>query len=56
MIEDVSAALPSESALRRERQARWDSDVSENSATEDKVKTISIDSMTKGLRGRAHVR
>ena len=38
VMADVSAALPSESALRRERQARWDSDVSEgSSATEDKV-------------------
>lgn len=34
---DVSAALPSESALRKERQARWDSDVSEGSSREDKV-------------------
>lgn len=40
VMADVSAALPSESALRRERQARWDSDVSEGSsasAPEDKV-------------------
>ncbi|CAM9884500.1 unnamed protein product [Hapterophycus canaliculatus] len=35
---DVSAALPSESALRKERQARWDSDVSEGSSREDKEK------------------
>ncbi len=34
---DVSAALPSESALRKERQARWDSDVSQGSSHEDKV-------------------
>lgn len=40
VMADVSAALPSESALRRERQARWDSDVSEGSSHEDKVRTI----------------
>lgn len=41
VMADVSAALPDESALRKERQARWDSDVSEGSvATEDKVRSI----------------
>ncbi|CAM9678416.1 unnamed protein product [Ectocarpus sp. 4 AP-2014] len=38
VMADVSAALPSESALRKERQARWDSDVSEGSSREDKEK------------------
>ncbi|CAM9492567.1 unnamed protein product, partial [Ectocarpus fasciculatus] len=38
VMADVSAALPSESALRKERQARWDSDVSEGSSREDKDK------------------
>ncbi|CAN0057201.1 unnamed protein product [Pylaiella littoralis] len=38
VMADVSAALPSESALRRERQARWDSDVSEGSSHGDKEK------------------
>lgn len=40
VMADVSAALPRESALRRERQARWDSDVSERSGTEDEVRVI----------------
>eukprot|EP00903_Cladosiphon_okamuranus_P006678 g6519.t1 len=38
VMADVSAALPSESALRKERQARWDSDVSQGSSHEDKEK------------------
>lgn len=38
VMADVSAALPSESALRKERQARWDSDVSQGSSHEDKVR------------------
>lgn len=61
VMADVSAALPSESALRRERQARWDSDVSEgSSATEDKVRRWGIENVravlgifSAGFHGRS---